>query len=567
MLSLIEKNNKTSWEMVHLKLHYARANIEYSDNLKIDFRDTIETGFRIATELQSEVVEMEKASMITRAQRDRILSHTCAFDVEYFASGQSMGLCSVFAEIAPYSAYARACTILIDGYWKGDFDTVNEHLPVLLEMCETHVSECQGEAINRILYSIKEMQDIYENTKTLQVREIGVGKAIVERFSMWKRVDIYTGATLYTIKSLLKEVNDSDEEVFKLSSLLPIQTEKGSFSTQIKSPHSTNHTVQLNILRSSYCSTWHRMRSNCRTMGVLSVKGKILPLTYHTQRHSSITHNDGNKRQNKPKNLFIGTGRDVVVQSDFNTFHWMSSNVHEYLDFAEALVRSMEETLVKRRHVHNGEKMIFWDIACGTGWMSQYVAASLPNSFSRIVASDIDNTAVAITKHVSKTNGFEDLIHVKQGNLLEPFQDESPADFIFMYPPQMNHEIAKTAKKKGQRFTSAPVSLFLDENKDMKHFFEKAIDQIHNILKPGGKMVLGIDHRNVEHVVSYVHRHASLHVSKGLHNGLHVRLLYGKFLWDPSFMEGPSTPSVLIEIQREGACGRDDMLLNGNIMC
>ena len=102
---------------------------------------------------------------------------------------------------------------------------------------------------------------------------------------------------------------------------------------------------------------------------------------------------------------------------------------------------------------------------------------------------------------MTKLNGFEDLIHVKQGNLLEPFQGESPADFIFMYPPQMNHEIAKT---KGARFSSAPVSLFLEEGTDMRHFFDVVIDHIHTILKPGGTLFLGIDHNHVESVISYV---------------------------------------------------------------
>ena len=124
-----------AWFVVNLKLKYADMKIAYKDNTKNDFQDTIHTGFRVLTELQSEVVEMRKMSTITKEERDRVLGHTCALDIEYYASGQSMGLCSAFAEIAPYSAMARAGTLLIDGYWRGDFKTVDENLPILLEIC------------------------------------------------------------------------------------------------------------------------------------------------------------------------------------------------------------------------------------------------------------------------------------------------------------------------------------------------------------------------------------------------------------------------------------------------
>ena len=294
----------------------------------------------------------------------------------------------------------------------------------------------------------------------------------------------------------------------------------------------------------------------------------------------SLSHTHTHTRQQH-------TGRDVVLMSDVRTFHWMSGNANEYLDFGKAIVESMEQTLSKRRHANNHEKVIFWDIACGSGWMSQYVAASLSDSLSRIVASDIDSIAVSLTKQVTKVNGFEDLIHVKQGDLLEPFQGESPADFIYMYPPQMNHEIAKT---KGARFSSAPVSLFLEMGTDMRHFFDVVIDHIHTILKPGGTLFLGIDHNHVESVISYVvcsnvvvcsfiysiviqleqhryvHKYASMNVANGLHNGLRVRLIYGKFIWDPSY--DSITPSVLIEIEREELCAADGgVFVNHNTYC
>ena len=55
---------------------------------------------------------------------------------------------------------------------------------------------------------------------------------------------------------------------------------------------------------------------------------------------------------------------------------------------------------------NNNEKVVFWDIACGSGWMSQYVAASLSDSLSRIVASDIDSMAVRsvrVQKYIAQT--------------------------------------------------------------------------------------------------------------------------------------------------------------------
>lgn len=96
----------------------------------------------------------------------------------------------------------------------------------------------------------------------------------------------------------------------------------------------------------------------------------------------------------------------MILMSDTRTFHWIAGNANEYLDFGKAIVESMEQTLSKRRHANNHEKVIFWDIACGSGWMSQYVAASLSDSLSRIVASDIDSMAVRsvrVQKYIAQT--------------------------------------------------------------------------------------------------------------------------------------------------------------------
>ena len=269
-----------AWFIVNLKLKYANMKIAYKDNTKNDFRDTIEAGFRVLTELPSEVVEMRRMSTITKEERDRVLGHTCALDIEYYASGQSMGLCSAFAEIAPYSAMARAGTLLIDGYWRGDFKTVDENLPILLEICDTRPSECNEPEVKRVMYFIGQIQDLYSNTHKLRLsQKISLGKAIVNHFSSWKRLDIYTAIPANTITILFNKVNNEErkeEKGYDATKLLQIQTEKGSFATQIKSPHHPNHTVQLNILRSSHCSTWHQMRWNCRATGVISVKGMNL---------------------------------------------------------------------------------------------------------------------------------------------------------------------------------------------------------------------------------------------------------------------------------------------------
>ena len=267
-----------AWFVVHLKLKYANMKIVYNDNTKNDFGETIEAGFRVLTELQSEVVEMRKMSTITQEERDKVLGHTCALDIEYYASGQSMGLCSAFAEIAPYSALARAGTVLIDGYWRGDFKTVDENLPILVEICDTRPSECDTQEVERVLYFIKQMQNLYTNTHKLRLsQKYNLGTAIMNHFSSWKRLDIYTAIPSNTINVLFDVVNNEEEEKgYDATKLLRIQTEKGSFATQITSPHHPNHTVQLNILRSSHCSTWHQMRWNCRATGVLSVKGMDL---------------------------------------------------------------------------------------------------------------------------------------------------------------------------------------------------------------------------------------------------------------------------------------------------
>ena len=56
-----------------------------------------------------------------------------------------------------------------------------------------------------------------------------------------------------------------------------------------------------------------------------------------------------------------------------------------------------------------------------------------------------------------------------------------------------------------------------------------------------------------------------MNVAKGFHNGLHVRLIYGQFLWDPSF-GSRNTPSVLIAIEREGSCA-GGAFVNHNTYC
>ena len=462
--------------LMTLKLLYAQAKIVHVDNTKDDFRDTIETGTRMMTEVFDEIVELEKKyKSITKKQRDEILRQTCVFDIHYFAAGQSMGFCSAFAKIAPYSATARGGTALIDGYWVGDVKYAQKHMTSLVEeICVDSAKrypECDTHQVILIAKMLKNAQIIYEYEIEMYLsgRFSDLSQAITSNFTLWKRVDIYTGVPVYTILNMFSSTRKEDhtQAIFKASEFLKIKTEPGSFSTLVKSSTHENHAVQINILRSSLCSTWHRMRQFCRVMAVISVRG-----------------------------------RDVIFQSESNTFHWLASGAKGYFDFAEAIVRSMERTLSKRQEKGGAEKAIFWDIACGTGWMSQYVAASLLTSLSRIVATDIDPNAVRIAKGLSKMNGFEDLIEVKQGSKLEPFQNESPADFIFMYPPQMGHN---TATRKGARFSSNPLSLFLDEDQtELAGFFETVIDHIQDILRPGGKLFLGIDHKHVEHVISYV---------------------------------------------------------------
>ena len=210
-----------AWFIVHLKLKYANMKIVYNDNTKNDFGETIEAGFRVLTELQSEVVEMRKMSTITQEERDKVLGHTCALDIEYYASGQSMGLCSAFAEIAPYSAMARAGTLLIDGYWRGDFKTVDENLPILLEICDTRPSECNEPEVKRVMYFIRQMQDLYSNTHKLRLsQKISLGKAIVNHFSSWKRLDIYTAIPSNTITLLFDKVENEEKKDYEATKLL-----------------------------------------------------------------------------------------------------------------------------------------------------------------------------------------------------------------------------------------------------------------------------------------------------------------------------------------------------------
>ena len=106
----------------------------------------------------------------------------------------------------------------------------------------------------------------------------------------------------------------------------------------------------------------------------------------------------------------------MILMSDTRTFHWIAGNANEYLDFGKAIVESMEQTLSKRRHANNHEKVFFWDIACGSGRMSQYVAASISDSLSRIVASDIDSMAVRWDKLAA---GERQWLKVRRGQTVQ----------------------------------------------------------------------------------------------------------------------------------------------------
>jgi release factor glutamine methyltransferase len=81
----------------------------------------------------------------------------------------------------------------------------------------------------------------------------------------------------------------------------------------------------------------------------------------------------------------------------------------------------------------NAEPVFVADVGCGTGAVGLAIAAARPQV--RLYATDVDATALALTKHNADKLGLTGRVAVLAGSLLSPIPEARPIDWVVSNPP------------------------------------------------------------------------------------------------------------------------------------
>lgn len=81
----------------------------------------------------------------------------------------------------------------------------------------------------------------------------------------------------------------------------------------------------------------------------------------------------------------------------------------------------------------SGPPVFVADVGCGSGAVGLAIAAALPQV--RLYATDIDPTALALTKHNAEKLGLTSRVAVLAGPLLSPIPEARPIDWVVSNPP------------------------------------------------------------------------------------------------------------------------------------
>ncbi|MFA5524832.1 MAG: 50S ribosomal protein L11 methyltransferase [Tissierellales bacterium] len=162
------------------------------------------------------------------------------------------------------------------------------------------------------------------------------------------------------------------------------------------------------------------------------------------------------KKYYKPKKI----GERIVIKPSWEEYEKDESNIVIELDPGMAFGTGTHETTILcirqlEKYINSGQTV--FDLGCGSGILS-ITAAKL--GAERVIAVDLDELAIKITKENSKLNHVENIVDVRHGNLLDVVNEESDiivANIIAEVIVVLTKDVTKFLKKGGILITSGII--------------------------------------------------------------------------------------------------------------
>lgn len=167
------------------------------------------------------------------------------------------------------------------------------------------------------------------------------------------------------------------------------------------------------------------------------------------------------KKYYKPKKI----GDRIVVKPSWEEYEKENNDIILELDPGMAFGTGTHETTILcirqlEKYINSGQTV--FDIGCGSGILS---IASAKLGAERVVAVDLDELAIKVTKENAKINHVENIIDVRHGNLLEVVNEDTDvivANIIAEIIVILAKDITKFLKKGGIFITSGIIHEKID---------------------------------------------------------------------------------------------------------
>ncbi len=153
--------------------------------------------------------------------------------------------------------------------------------------------------------------------------------------------------------------------------------------------------------------------------------------------------------------------------------------------------RIVEEILQRlRAESRLNEPLTIVDIGTGSGILAITLAATLPAT--RVIATDISPEAIEVALGNAQRHAVADRIDFLHGSLLEPVRqlvDSGKADFLVSNPPYISDAEWKAVEANVRDFEP---TLALRAGVEGLDYLRPLIEQSHELIKPGGELLLEI---------------------------------------------------------------------------
>lgn len=151
-----------------------------------------------------------------------------------------------------------------------------------------------------------------------------------------------------------------------------------------------------------------------------------------------------------------------------------------------------QAVLLAKAHLPEHEVLIA-DIGTGSGALAVSLAKALPNT--RLYATDISETALAVARTNATANGVQDRVTFLQGNLMEPLP--GPVDAVVANLPYVRRECIPCLEPEVGRFEPREA---LDGGPDGLDLVRRLLQQGRHHIRADGAILLELDPEQMEAV-------------------------------------------------------------------